>query len=55
MYEQPEKTILLMKKYNATLLYIGDPERERYSVNIPPAGLAQVYSAHGTEVYRLAA
>jgi uncharacterized membrane protein len=55
MYEDPEKTIALMKKYNATLLYIGDPERERYSVNIPPAGLTQVYSAHGTEIYRLAA
>jgi len=55
MYEQPEKTILLMKKYNATLLYVGDPERERYSVNIPSAGLTQVYSAHGTEIYRLAA
>ncbi len=55
MYEQPEKTIDLMKKYNATLLYIGNPERERYSVNIPAAGLTQVYSAHGTEIYRLAA
>lgn len=55
MYEEPERTIALMKKYNATLLYIGDPERERYSVNIPPAGLTQVYSAHGTIIYRLAA
>jgi uncharacterized membrane protein len=55
IYEQPEKTIALMKKYNATLLYIGDPERERYSVNIPATGLTQVYSAHGTEIYRLAA
>lgn len=55
MYEQPEKTIALMKKYNATLLYVGDSERERYTVTIPSAGLTQVYSAHGTEIYRLAA
>jgi YYY domain-containing protein len=52
IYEQPEKTVSLMKKYNATLLYVGDLERERYSVNIPAAGLAQVYSALGTEIYR---
>jgi YYY domain-containing protein len=55
IYEQPEKTVALMKKYNATLLYIGDLERGRYSVNVPDAGLTQVYSAGGTEIYRLTA
>lgn len=55
MYEEPEKTVALMKKYNATLLYVGDMERERYSVNIPDAGLTQIYSASGTEIYRLTA
>ncbi len=44
-----------MKKYNATLLYIGDPERERYQVNAPAFGLTKVYSAEGTEIYRLIA
>ncbi|MDP2796810.1 MAG: DUF2298 domain-containing protein [Methanoregula sp.] len=53
IYEQPDKTIPLMKKYQATLLYVGDAERERYKVNIPPAGLELVYSARGTSIYRL--
>ena len=53
IYEQPQRTIPLMKKYNATLLYVGDAERERYKVNISPAGLMGVYSAGGTEIYRL--
>jgi uncharacterized membrane protein len=42
-----------MKKYNATLLYVGDAERERYKVNIPRTGLMTIYSAGGTEIYRL--
>jgi len=54
IYEEPDKTAALMKKYNATLLYVGDAERDRYSVNLPATGLTQVYSAHGTYIYRLA-
>jgi len=53
IYEEPEKTIELMKKYNATLLYIGDSERERYRVNISANGLEKIYSADGAEIYRL--
>jgi len=53
IYEDPEKTVMLMKKYNATLLYIGDAEHERYDVHIPATGLEKVYSAGGTEIYRL--
>jgi YYY domain-containing protein len=52
IYEQPQKTIPLMKKYNATLLYVGDPERERYNVTLPAAGLEKIYSSRGTEIYR---
>jgi YYY domain-containing protein len=52
IYEQPEKTITLMKKYTATLLYVGDPERERYNV-LPAAGLEKIYSSRGTDIYRL--
>jgi len=54
IYQEPEKTVMLMKKYNATLLYIGDAERERYQVNIPATGLERIYSSGGTEIYRLA-
>jgi YYY domain-containing protein len=53
IYEQPDRTIPLMKKYNATLLFVGDAERERYEVNISPSGLERVYFAEGTDIYRL--
>ena len=53
IYEQPDLTIPLMKKYNATLLYVGDAERERYIVALPGTGLTKVYSADNTEIYRL--
>ncbi|HZK30359.1 MAG TPA: DUF2298 domain-containing protein [Methanoregula sp.] len=53
IYEDPEKTVELMKKYNATLLYIGDSERERYRVNSSANGLEIIYSADGAEIYRL--
>ena len=53
IYEQPEKAIPLLKKYNATLLYVGDSERERYSVTLPAAGLEKIFSSQGTDIYRL--
>ena len=52
IYEQPDQTIPLMKKYQTTLLYIGNAERERYRVNITTTGLEKIYSAEGTEIYR---
>lgn len=54
IYEKPDKTVSLMRKYNATLLYVGDPEREQYSVNLPVTGITPVYSSQGTTIYRLA-
>lgn len=53
IYEQPDMTIPLMKKYRATILYVGDAERERYKVNISTTGLELLYSAGGTDIYRL--
>jgi uncharacterized membrane protein len=53
LYEQPDQTLALMKKYNATLLYVGDMERTRYNVNISTTGLLRVYSLDGTDIYRL--
>lgn len=53
IYEDPEKTIPLMRKYNATLLYVGDPERERYNVTVPTMELMEIYSSGGTVIYRL--
>ena len=53
LYEQPDQTLALMKKYNATLLYVGEMERTRYDVNISTTGLLRVYSDKGTDIYRL--
>jgi YYY domain-containing protein len=53
IYEQPDQAVTMMKKYNATLLYVGDSERERYNVTLPAAGLEKIYSSRGTEIYRL--
>ena len=53
IYEQPQKTVSLMKKYNATLLYVGDPERDHYTVTLPADGLEKIYSSRGTDIYRL--
>lgn len=53
IYEDPETTVSLMKKYHATLLYVGDAERERYEVHLPPSGLEEIYSARGTQIYRI--
>ena len=54
IYEEPNQTVSLMKKYNATLLYVGDLERETYNVSLPATGLEQVYSDQGTDIYHLA-
>ena len=53
IYEDPEQTLPLMKKYNATLLYIGETERERYSVRADEANLPLLYNQSGVEIYTL--
>jgi YYY domain-containing protein len=53
IYEQPDQAIILMKKYNATLLYVGSPERERYNVTLPVSGLENIYSSQGTDIFRI--
>lgn len=55
IYERPELTVPLMKKYNATLLYVGDPEYERYDISLPGTGLTKVYSEGTTTIYRISA
>ncbi len=54
IYENPDQTVALMKKYNATLLYVGDEEKETYNVSLPSTGIERVYSGQGTDIYRLA-
>jgi len=54
IYEKPDQTVALMKKYNATLLYVGELERDTYTVNLPASGLIRANSDRGTDIYRLA-
>ena len=51
IYEDPERTLALMEKYNATLLYVGEPEHERYDVRLPDRGLRLIYDEGGVWVY----
>ncbi len=54
IYEDPESTVMLMEKYNATLLYVGEPEHERYDVRLPDSGLRLVYDEGGVRIYERA-
>lgn len=51
IYEDPDKTAPLMKKYNASLLYVGEPELERYDVNLNGAKIREVYNETGVRIY----
>jgi len=52
IYEQPDKTIPLMEKYNVTYLIVGEPERAKYNVTLPVSGLDPVFSKDGTAIYQ---
>ncbi len=51
IYEDPQKTVPLMEKYNVSLLYVGEPELERYHVNLTGADLREVYNDSGVQIY----
>ncbi len=53
IYEQPSRSIDLARKYNATLLYVGVEERDRYTVSLPVGALELIYDAEGVQVYRI--
>ncbi|HWQ66508.1 MAG TPA: DUF2298 domain-containing protein [Methanospirillum sp.] len=53
LYEEPARTLSLMKKYQADLLYVGPSERERYQVKLPDSGLKPVWSGEGVIIYGL--
>ncbi|MGI6021702.1 MAG: DUF2298 domain-containing protein [Methanoculleus sp.] len=53
IYEQPSRSVELMQKYNATLLYVGAEERTRYTVLLPTEALELIYDAEGVQVYRI--
>jgi len=52
IYEEPDETLRLMAKYNATLLYVGPYEKSRYRVHLPDSGLLPVYDDQDVTIYR---
>jgi YYY domain-containing protein len=52
-YEDPNRTVALMQQYGCDLLYVGDLERKKYSVNLPSSGLEAIYDRNGVQIYRL--
>jgi len=55
IYEQPSRTVDLARAYNATILYVGAEERDRYTVSIPTEALELIYDALGVRIYRIPA
>ncbi|MDD1674940.1 MAG: DUF2298 domain-containing protein, partial [Methanomicrobiales archaeon] len=53
IYENPSRTVQLMQKYHASLLYVGPAEREQYHVSLPVQGLSAIYNQSGVQVYCL--
>ncbi|MCM2467052.1 DUF2298 domain-containing protein [Methanoculleus oceani] len=55
IYEQPTRTVDLARAYNATILYVGAEEHERYTVSLPTERLELIYDAPGVRIYRIPA
>jgi len=53
IYEDPGATRALMERYNMSLLYVGDAEREKYHVGVEEAGLPLIYNESGARIYAL--
>jgi YYY domain-containing protein len=53
IYEDPGQSRALMEKYGVNLLYVGDPERERYTVRVEEAGLPLIYNQSEVQIYFL--
>jgi uncharacterized membrane protein len=53
IYEDPARAPALLRRYNATYIYVGDTERQLYSgLNLPVSRLTPVYNAQGVTIYR---
>jgi YYY domain-containing protein len=51
IYEDPLQIVPLMRKYNATYLYLGDLERSKYRVNLSGAPLREVFRSGNATIY----
>lgn len=53
VYEDPARAPGILRRYNATYLYVGDTERDLYSsLRLPMEDLVSVYEAQGVTIYR---
>ena len=53
VYENPGRAPGILRRYNATYIYVGDTERELYShLSLPLEDLVSVYDAKGVTIYR---
>jgi uncharacterized membrane protein len=53
VYEDPGRAPGILRRYNASYVYVGDTERELYShLNLPAGELVPVYEAQGVTIYR---
>ncbi len=51
IYEDPDSTVRLMRKYGADLLYVGPTEQEQFAVDLPESGLRPIYRNGGVTIY----
>lgn len=52
IYENPSRALDLMDQYGAKYLFVGDVERELYTVNLPDNGLTEIFAADGVSIYQ---
>jgi YYY domain-containing protein len=52
VYEDPAKSLGILRQYGVCYVYVGDTERDLYRLNLPPDDLMLVYQAQGVTIYR---
>ncbi len=53
IYENPDRTIELMRQYGCCLIYVGAIEHEKYTVDLNGAGLEPIYNRDGVQIFRI--
>ena len=52
IYEDPGRRGELLARYNVTLLYVGELERDQFRVDTSGGGLRTIYDEAGVQIYR---
>jgi len=53
IYEDPDRTVSLMQKYNISLLYVGPEEERIYQLHQPAPGLTVVFEQGRVRIYQI--